>query len=73
MRSHLGMADVQGDVYYIDVRKDYIHKLTDEITRDYAEVVVPRPNFADVVERVDGSALVNDAAWGELVRQLDLE
>ena len=70
-RERLRLRRARLHAHVANIRKDYIHKLTNEITRDYAEVVVPRPNFADVAEQADESALVNDAAWGELVRQLE--
>ena len=54
-----------------DCRKDFLHKLTTQLVRDNQTIVVEDLSVKNMVKNPKLALAISDAAWGELIRQLD--
>jgi putative transposase len=54
-----------------DSRKDHIHKLTTRLIRENQTIAVEDLAVKNMVKNPKLARAISDAAWGELVRQLD--
>lgn len=54
-----------------DSRKDFLHKLTTQLVRENQTIVVEDLAVKNMVRNHKLALSISDAAWGELVRQLD--
>ena len=54
-----------------DSRKDFLHKLTTQLVRENQTIVVEDLSVKNMVKNHKLAAAISDAAWGELIRQLD--
>ena len=54
-----------------DSRKDFLHKLTTQLVRENQTIVVEDLAVKNMVRNHKLALAISDAAWGELVRQLD--
>ena len=55
----------------VDRRRDHLHKLSTRLIRENQTVVVEDLNVAGMVSNHSLARSISDAAWGELVRQLE--
>lgn len=53
-----------------DQRKDYLHKLTSQLVRDYDVICVENLNVTGMMQNHCLAKAIADCAWGELCRQL---
>jgi putative transposase len=63
------VARVHGKI--ADTRKDFLHKLTTQLVRDNQTIVVEDLAVKNMVKNPKLARSISDAAWGELVRQLE--
>ena len=54
-----------------DSRLDFLHKLTIQLVRENQTIVVEDLSVKNMVKNHKLSRAISDAAWGELIRQLD--
>jgi len=53
-----------------DARKDFLHKLTTQLTRENQTIVVEDLAIKNMVKNHKLALAISDASWGELIRQL---
>jgi putative transposase len=68
-KARLKVARIQAKIS--DGRKDHLHKLTTRLIRENQTIVVEDLAVKNIVKNHKLSRAITDAAWGELVRQLD--
>ena len=54
-----------------DSRKDHLHKLTTQLVRENQTIAVEDLSVKNMVKNHQLARAISDAAWGELVRQLE--
>ncbi|MCC3404637.1 MAG: transposase [Microcoleus sp. PH2017_10_PVI_O_A] len=54
----------------VDVRKDFLHKLTTKLVRENQTIVVEDLAIKNMVKNHKLALAISDASWGELIRQL---
>jgi putative transposase len=54
----------------VDVRKDFLHKLTTQLIRENQTIVVEDLAIKNMVKNHKLAFAISDASWGELIRQL---
>ncbi len=54
----------------VDVRKDFLHKLTTQLIRENQTIVVEDLAIRNMVKNHKLALAISDASWGELIRQL---
>jgi putative transposase len=65
----LKVARVQGAI--ADSRKDFLHKLTTQLVRENQTIAVEDLAVKNMIKNPKLAGHIADAAWGELVRQLE--
>lgn len=68
-KARLQVARVQAKI--ADSRKDFLHKLTTQLIRDNQTIAVEDLSVKNMVKNPKLARQIADAAWGELVRQLE--
>ena len=68
-KARVKVARVHGKI--ADSRKDFLHKLTTQLVRDNQTIVVEDLSVKNMVKNHKLALAISDAAWSELVRQLD--
>lgn len=68
-KARLKVARIQAQIS--DTRKDHIHKLTTRLIRENQTIVVEDLAVKNMVKNPKLARAISDAAWGELVRQLE--
>ncbi|MBU7581368.1 MAG: transposase [Nostoc sp. TH1S01] len=68
-KARLKVARLQAKIS--DSRKDHLHKLTTRLIRENQTIVVEDLAVKNMVKNPKLARAISDAAWGELVRQLD--
>ncbi len=63
------VAKVQSQI--ADARNDFLHKLTSQLVRENQTIAVENLAVRNMVKNRKLSRSISDAAWGELVRQLE--
>jgi putative transposase len=68
-KARLKVARVQGAI--ADSRKDFLHKLTTQLVRENQTIAVEDLAVKNMIKNPKLARHIADAAWGELVRQLE--
>ena len=68
-KARLQVARVHAKI--TDARKDFLHKLTTQLVRENQTIAVEDLSVKNMVKNLRLSRHIADAAWGELVRQLE--
>lgn len=68
-KARVQVARIHGKIS--DSRKDFLHKLTTQLVRENQTIVVEDLAVKNMVKNHKLAQSISDAAWGELVRQLD--
>ena len=68
-KARVAVARAHGKI--ADSRKDFLHKLTTQLVRENQTIVVENLSVKNMVKNHKLALSISDAAWGELVRQLD--
>jgi putative transposase len=68
-KARLKVARIQASIS--DFRKDYAHKLTTRLIRENQTIVVENLAVKNMVKNPKLARAISDAAWSELVRQLE--
>ncbi len=68
-KARIQVARVQAKI--ADARKDFLHKLTTQLVRENQTIAVEDLAVKNMVKNPKLARHIADAAWGELVRQLD--
>lgn len=68
-KARIQVARVQAKI--ADSRKDFLHKLTTQLIRENQTIAVEDLSVKNMVKNPKLARQIADAAWGELVRQLD--
>ncbi len=68
-KARLKVARLQSKIS--DARKDHLHKLTTRLIRENQTIVVEDLAVKNMVKNPKLARAISDAAWGELVRQLE--
>lgn len=68
-KARLKIARIQTKIS--DSRKDHLHKLTTRLIRENQRIVVEDLAVKNMVKNPKLARAISDAAWGELVRQLE--
>jgi len=68
-KARLKVARVYGQI--TDTRKDFLHKLTTQLVRENQTIVVEDLAVKNMVKNPKLARSISDAAWGELLRQLE--
>ena len=68
-KARLRVAQVHAEI--ADARKDMLHKLTTRLVRENQTIAVEDLAVKNMVKNRKLSQAINDASWGELVRQLE--
>ncbi len=68
-KARVKVASAHGKI--ADSRKDFLHKLTTRLVRENQTIVVEDLAVKNMVRNHKLALSISDAAWGELVRQLD--
>jgi putative transposase len=68
-KARFKVAQIQGKI--VDSRKDFLHKLTSQLVRENQTIAVEDLAVKNMVKNPKLARSISDAAWGELVRQLD--
>ncbi|MEG4046368.1 RNA-guided endonuclease TnpB family protein [Microcoleus sp. Pol17_C1] len=67
-KARVQLARVHAQI--VDVRKDFLHKLTTQIIRENQTIVVEDLAIKNMVKNHKLALAISDASWGELIRQL---
>ncbi|MEO0539197.1 MAG: RNA-guided endonuclease TnpB family protein [Cyanobacteria bacterium P01_A01_bin.123] len=68
-KARLRVARIQAEI--ADARRDFLHKLTTQLVRDNQVIAVEDLAVKNMVKNPKLALSINDASWGELVRQLE--
>ena len=68
-KARIEVARVHGQI--TDTRKDFLHKLTTQLVRENQTIVVEDLAVKNMVKNPKLARSISDAAWGELLRQLE--
>jgi putative transposase len=68
-KARLTVARIQAKIS--DARKDHLHKLTTRLIRENQTIVVEDLAVKNMVKNPKLARAISDAAWGELVKQLE--
>ena len=68
-KARIKVARAHGKI--ADSRKDFLHKLTTQLVRENQTIVVEDLSVKNMVKNHKLALAISDAAWGELIRQLD--
>ena len=68
-KARIKVARIHGKI--TDTRLDFLHKLTTQLVRDNQTIVVEDLAVKNMLRNHNLAQSISDAAWGELVRQLD--
>ena len=68
-KARIKVARIHGKI--TDTRLDFLHKLTTQLVRENQTIVVEDLAVKNMVKNHNTAQSISDAAWGELVRQLD--
>ncbi|WP_445300133.1 RNA-guided endonuclease TnpB family protein [Microcoleus sp. D3_18_C4] len=67
-KARVQLARVHAQI--VDVRKDFLHKLTTQIIRENQTIFVEDLAIKNMVKNHKLALAISDASWGELIRQL---
>ncbi len=68
-KARIGVARIQ--VTISDARSDFLHKLTTQLVRENQTIAVEDLAITNMVKNHKRARSISDAAWGEMVRQLE--
>ena len=67
----MSISRIVEEIFYINCRKDFLHKLSKKLSKEYNAVVVEDLNMKGMSQALNFGKSVGDNGWGMFLRMLE--